>query len=154
MHEASAPPAPPIPSDDDAHLRALSICWYVVSGLSALCGCAMGAILIGFSTLFTKAIESVPVAPGQQPPPREFIDLFGWMYGGMGVLYLGLGLGSALLSFLTARWLAARRNRVFCFVSAAIACLSVPIGTALGVFTIIVLSRPSVQQAFDRNRRG
>ena len=36
----------------------------------------------------------------------------------------------------------------FCFVTAACACAFMPLGTALGVFSIIVLSRPAVKEAF------
>lgn len=56
----------------------------------------------------------------------------------------------AVCFFLSARWLAARRNWTFCFVVACIACLQVPLGTALGVFTILVLQRPSVKGIFGR----
>ena len=35
-------------------------------------------------------------------------------------------------------------------VIAALECLSVPLGTLLGVFTLVVLSRPSVRDSFDR----
>jgi hypothetical protein len=40
---------------------------------------------------------------------------------------------------------------VFCIVAACIACLQQPFGTILGVFSIIVLMRPSVKTAFQRN---
>jgi len=36
-------------------------------------------------------------------------------------------------------------------IVAGITCLSVPIGTVLGVFTLLVLSRPSVKQMFAHN---
>jgi hypothetical protein len=36
-----------------------------------------------------------------------------------------------------------------CFVVAAIECIFMPFGTVLGVFTIIVLSRPSVKALFQ-----
>jgi hypothetical protein len=39
-------------------------------------------------------------------------------------------------------------------VIAIITCLSVPLGTALGVFTLIVLARPSVKQLFERRTAG
>ena len=37
-------------------------------------------------------------------------------------------------------------------IVAGITCLSVPIGTVLGVFTLMVLSRPSVKQMFAQNQ--
>ena len=40
---------------------------------------------------------------------------------------------------------------MFCFVIACLACMQMPLGTILGVFTIIVLARPSVKEMFDRS---
>lgn len=34
-------------------------------------------------------------------------------------------------------------------VVAGVSCLSIPLGTALGVFTFIVLSRPSIVRLFE-----
>ncbi len=39
----------------------------------------------------------------------------------------------------------------FCFVMAILLCLNPPLGTILGVFTIVVLNRPSVKELFGRN---
>ena len=49
---------------------------------------------------------------------------------------------------LTGRWLAARRNWTFCFVVACLSCMNVPLGTILGVFTILVLQRPGMKGVF------
>jgi hypothetical protein len=49
------------------------------------------------------------------------------------------------------RFLARRKHHLFCLVVAGVECLFFPFGTVLGVFTIIVLMRPSVQQAFEAN---
>jgi hypothetical protein len=47
------------------------------------------------------------------------------------------------------RNLMGRRHHMFCLVVAGVmAAMCIPFGTALGVFTIIVLLRPSVKQAF------
>ena len=53
-----------------------------------------------------------------------------------------------------ARWHGQRRNRSFCFVVACLSCFNVPLGTILGIFTILVLNRPSVQAGFDRLTPG
>ncbi len=39
----------------------------------------------------------------------------------------------------------ARRHRTFSIVIASLSCMSFPFGTILGVFTLIVLVRPSVK---------
>lgn len=54
------------------------------------------------------------------------------------------------LTAYTGRCLSSRKHHTFCIVMAAISCLSFPIGTALGVFTIIVLQRPGVRQLFNQ----
>ena len=46
--------------------------------------------------------------------------------------------------------LSRRKRYIFCFVIAAICCAQFPFGTALGIFTIIVLSRQTVKELFGR----
>jgi hypothetical protein len=41
-----------------------------------------------------------------------------------------------------------RRHRMFILIVAGLNCLSVPLGTILGVFTFVVLGRDSVRKAF------
>ena len=55
---------------------------------------------------------------------------------------------SVTLIFLAGRFLAQRRHHTFCVTMAAVQCLFMPFGTILGVFTIVVLNRPSVKQLF------
>jgi hypothetical protein len=38
---------------------------------------------------------------------------------------------------------------MLCMITAGLSCLEMPYGTALGVMTFVVLSRPSVRQEFD-----
>jgi len=42
-----------------------------------------------------------------------------------------------------------KRNRGFSLIIGGLNCLQIPFGTALGVFTIIVLSRDSVRQMYS-----
>jgi len=56
-------------------------------------------------------------------------------------------LGSAL-NVVSGLLLLRRKYRVFSIVIAALDCLMIPLGTALGVFTIVVLSRESVAEAY------
>ncbi len=54
----------------------------------------------------------------------------------------------AALSYLTGRFLSRRQHHTFCVVISALNCMYMPLGTALGVFTILVLQRPSVRTLF------
>jgi hypothetical protein len=78
----------------------------------------------------------------------------------VGMVIVGVGSGFVLLGWLFAalvavagRKLAKRRGRTFCIVVAALCCIMVPLGTILGVFTLIVLTRPSVQALFASGDR-
>lgn len=87
---------------------------------------------------------------------KEFDDnarVFGMLIAGVGSAFALLGWIFAVLVAVAGRKLAKRRGRTFCMVIAALCCLMVPFGTILGVFTLVVLSRPSVQALFAAPQR-
>ena len=63
-------------------------------------------------------------------------------------LLLGLAMGVANL--FAGRWLRERRNWVGALVVSGINCLNVPLGTLLGVFTIVVLAADDGQALFEQ----
>lgn len=130
-------PAPP-PAD---HLRLLSILHYVWAAMGLL-----GTLLLGAYAVFVGAVLS-PDMIERTADPQEFRTAMGIMTSVFVILAL-VSLAFTVASFLAARWLAARRNRTFCIVVAAIDCLSIPFGTALGVFTILELSKEPVRRSF------
>ncbi|MDB6020061.1 MAG: hypothetical protein JWR19_4550 [Pedosphaera sp.] len=83
--------------------------------------------------------------PNAHPPPKEFLKIFIWFYIFMGTLFASAG----ALNLLSGLFLRQRRHRTFSIVVGALNCLQIPFGTALGVFTLIVLSRNSVRAAYD-----
>jgi hypothetical protein len=130
-------------SQDEEHLRLLRIFHYVYAGVTAVFALfpivhvAMGiAIVTG----------AMPASSGPGGPPPEFL---GWLFVGLGGIIILMGATIALASFFAGRMIGERRGRLFCMVLAGFNCLNMPFGTALGVFTLVVLSRPSVKQAFD-----
>ena len=56
----------------------------------------------------------------------------------------------AVLNFLSARAMTGRKNKVLSMVTAGVNCLGFPLGTALGVFTFVVLGRPSVSAMYEK----
>jgi len=129
---------------DSDHLRLLSIFHYVNAGLSALGGC-FPLIHVTVGTLILSGAGPFGELEGSGQAMPEFV----------GVFFIVIGLGISLLlwtwaalNFFAARYLAQRRRRTFCFVVSALNCLSMPLGTALGIFTIIVLERPTVRRLF------
>ncbi len=139
------PPTEPVPGhaapEDEQHLRLLSVFYYVLSGLGGL-GACVGIFYGVFGIVMTAAPEAIP-SGGSPPPPA-----LGWLLAGLGVFIVLVSAGFSLLHFLVGRFIARRAHRKFCLVVAGITCLSIPIGTVLGVFTMVVLGRPSVRARF------
>jgi len=79
------------------------------------------------------------------PPPAEIMMFFRWFI----MIFVVWFLIGAVGNLLSGLFLRARRHRTFSMVVAAINCLHIPIGTALGVFTFIVLGRQSVRKLYQ-----
>jgi hypothetical protein len=128
---------------DRSHLNTLSICHYVLAGLCFLFG-GFAVLYLGLGILF---LTDPPPQPNGPPGPEP--EFFGWIMIGFAIVmlafYWGLAIGLAV-----AGWCLRRRKwRPFCMVVAGLACLFQPLGTALGIFTFIVLLRPRVRAAFE-----
>jgi len=95
------------------------------------------------------AMETVYAEP-DDPDDRDerVFQGVGWFFIVLGSMFVLLGWTCAIFMMVTAGKLRRRESRLFCCVMAGIACVSVPLGTVLGVFTLIVLMRPSVQALF------
>ncbi|RYD32823.1 MAG: hypothetical protein EOP87_12160 [Verrucomicrobiaceae bacterium] len=148
MNPPALPPQPPSYQmmEDASHLRMLAIGFYVYAGLTAFF--SLFALLymgIGGAIMTGKMFPKGSTPPPGAPFPEQWM---GGFFFGFGLVFFLLIIGMAVLSFLTARWVLARRYPVFCMVIGALCCLNMPLGTILGVFTFIVLLRPSVQELF------
>lgn len=130
---------------DDAsasHLRLLSIFHYVFASLGLL---AIGFLLLHYYMMSTM-MDPAFFAKHDNPPPEGFFDIFLWMYAIFGAICV-IGM---TLNVLAGRFLAQRRHWMFCAVVAGLNCLNMPLGTVLGVFTLVVLTRDAVRSGFDR----
>ena len=78
----------------------------------------------------------------------EFPPAFGYFAIGAGSVMILLGWTTGALLIYSGRCLARRRQRMFSMIVAGISCLQFPFGTALGIFTLIVLQRPTVQALY------
>jgi hypothetical protein len=137
---------PPITTnEDEQHLKLLSIFHFVVGGLIALVSCIpIFHFMIGL--MFLVAPPPSRARAGQGPQPETFI-------GGMFVVIAGsiilAGWTVAACVWLAGWFLYQRKHPMFCLVAACLECMWMPFGTVLGVFTIIVLQRPSVKKLFE-----
>ncbi len=131
---------------DDEHLRILSICHYVYGGLQALFAC-IPLMWVFFGLMF------VLMAATEGGEERAEPAIFGVLIMAFGLCAVLIGWAFAACTLYAGRCLAQRKHYTFCFVIAVISCLSIPWGTILGVFTLIVLSRPSAKALFETGRR-
>lgn len=79
--------------------------------------------------------------------PKEMMAFFIVFYVAMGAFLAAI----AAANFMSGRFIKKRKNKTFSLVVSGFNCLQIPFGTVLGVFTIIVLMRPSVQSGYDAN---
>jgi hypothetical protein len=127
---------------DQEHLKLSAIFHFVFAGLAFV---GIGFLCVHWAMMHT--IFSNPEMWKSQPqsmPPKAFLDAFVWFY-----LFAGAVLLVALvLNMLSGFFLLQKRNRVFSLIIGGLNCLQIPFGTALGIFTILVLSRDSVRQLY------
>ncbi len=124
---------------DNEHLRLLTIFHYVFAGMSALFACfPIIHLMVGLG------IVVFGQRGGSNAPPA----FMGWIFVAFALVFISVGWTVAILVFFGGRNLAVRKRYTFCLVVACVECVFMPLGTILGVFTIIVLSRPTVKALF------
>jgi hypothetical protein len=130
---------------DEEHLKLLAIGYWVAGGMAALFS-FFGLFYVCVGAMVAVSFAKIPAAslqPNQRPP--AFMP---WIFVGIGLAIFLTAATFAAMRFWTAVCLRRRTSRTFCLVVAALSCLEFPYGTTLGVFTFIVLGRPSVIQLF------
>lgn len=142
------PPLPPDPvtQQDLGHLQLLSVFHYVVGAIGFLCAC-LPLIHVGLGVMMIVAPGTFSDG-GQHAPPPAFL---GYFFAGMGALFMLAGWAVAICTIISGWLISRRKKRLFSFVLACVLCLFTPLGTVLGIFTIIVLNRPSVQRLYERS---
>ena len=124
---------------DLEQLNLLSIFHLVLGILTSLASC----VFLIHVSIGIAAINGKLDTKGSPPPE------FGWLFLIMGSLAFLIGLSIGILSIIASKKLKARKSRIFCLVVAGIECLNTPLGTVLGIFTIILLMKEPVIQLFE-----
>ena len=126
--------------DPHRRLDLLATLHYVYGGL--LCVLGLGTLtLLGMGVFLNSDL----LATGAQEPPPDWLGAF---FGVIGVVAFVLVEGLGILNILSGRWMKRRRNRTGSIVVAAIDCLNMPLGIALGIFTIVSLSDDRVSDLY------
>jgi hypothetical protein len=136
---AVAPPVPPVPNlafqlaNYSGRIRALSIVWFIYGGLSLV----LGIIGLFFANAFFSGAfgpwANGPWMHGPWGPDMMFPFLlrFAWVFL---ILRSGLALAAGWGLMERAPW-----GRVVAIVAAILGLIKVPIGTALGIWTLVTL---------------
>ena len=96
-----------------------------------------GLVMLLSPTTFETEGEQIPA-------------FLGWIFVTFAGCFIITGWSIAALIITAGRFLAKRKRYQFCLVVAGLECILMPLGTALGVFTIIVLMRDSVKPLFSQ----
>jgi hypothetical protein len=132
-------------TNDNFHLKLLKIFHYVMAGLSCLLSSFfLIHAFIGWSVMHGSG--PFHETAKNAPPPGFGLMFFtvgvvavclGWLFGAT-IAYAGYSIGK-------------RKHYLFCLIVAGLMCaICNPIGTVLGVFTFVVLLRPSVKEMFQQ----
>lgn len=146
---SDAPPpiayqAQPMADPDVTHLNVLAICFWVWGALTAI----MSSFALIHLAMGIAIVTGNFNMQAQPPGSEKFI---GWMFVAIGGMVVTLGWLIGGLSIYAGFCLRRQRRWMLCMVVASLSCLSIPIGTTLGIFAIIVLSRPRVKAMFASN---
>ncbi|HET6397393.1 MAG TPA: hypothetical protein VFF91_11190 [Pseudoxanthomonas sp.] len=134
-------PLPPLPDEDAQareHLRVLSVLHYVLAALTGLM-----SLLPVFHLLL-----GLGLATGHLASEDPDATVVGWFFVGFAGLFIVGGLTLAGFIAWAGHCLARQRRHRLCLVVAAVECLLMPLGTVLGVFALIALTKPRVRALF------
>ncbi len=128
-------------TERENQLRLIEIFHYIVGGLAGLFALfpifhlVVGLMLVFAPEKFDGHEEAVPAA-------------LGWVFVAMAGVFIVMGMTLAFCILVAGRKIKKRKGYVFCLVIAGIECMFMPFGTALGVFTLVVLLKDDVKQLF------
>ncbi len=149
----SQPPPPPQPvqysttyhqptSPDLSHLKTLAICHWVWGGLTIL-GSSVFIIHIVMGIMMLSGAFG---GKGSQAPP----EIIGWAFIGIGSCLVIGGWALGIATICSGFYLNKQKKKFFSMVVAGINCALMPIGTVLGIFTFLVLSKPTMKEIYNQ----
>jgi hypothetical protein len=140
------PPLPVLSKQDEQHLDLLSIFFYVYAGLVGL-----STMMVAGVAILGLALIPASASHGSSPPPE--VALFGGafliIFGAVAILLAA----KTVVMILAGRALGRRSGYVISMVAACLAVITIPLGTALGIFALIMLTKPGVRERLGSDPR-
>jgi hypothetical protein len=130
-------------NDAEQYLLILSICHYIMGGLTSLIGLVFPGIYV-FMGFCIMVAPSSPKNGGGEAVAGLMVALIGLFF-----MLLGVAYGS---TFLIAGYsISKRKNYIFTLVAAGLACMWLqPFSIALGIFTFVVLLSDNGKELYGR----
>ena len=129
---------------DQEHLRVSQIAFYVLAGSSAL-GATFALPFLGIAAMVSYLTPESATSPSNAEALR-FVRI---LFPAVALAFLLVIWTISFLTYLAGRGIRDRRRWILGVIVAGFYCLQVPMGTAIGVAIIMVLSRPSVKALFE-----
>lgn len=126
-------------NQDDEYLRMLTTFHYVLSGVAGAFSLIPVAHLVAGWLMLAGAAAK---------PDQPFNLFLGWFIVSFASFWILCGFTFAICLAFAGKFLAQRRHYTFCLAMAGVACIFTPLGTLLGVFTLILLMRDGVKAQF------
>jgi hypothetical protein len=132
---------------NESNINLLSIFYYVFGGISLLISFVFLVYIVIIRLIMSSAFvkQSIEMQPDGHVVGTVF-SFVSIVFLFVFVLIVTIG----ILQIVAGTRLKQKRSRTFIIIMAAISLLSFPLGTALGVFTIIVLTKTSVIDMFRK----
>ncbi len=130
---------------NNEHIRLLSIFYFVFGGLSLFVSLILLVYMAVLGAIFTNPAvrDSIESSGTDMEVP---ITIVGSIFTGVIILVTAIGILQIIAGFKLRK----KTHRIFSLVMGIIALPSFPLGTALGVFTIVVLTRDSVIEMYNK----
>jgi succinate dehydrogenase/fumarate reductase cytochrome b subunit len=122
------------------HLSLLSILHYVYGAIICFFG-VVALLMMGLGAFVLQSGAAQEMDPAMPQWFGAFIASFG-----LGLFLVLMVWG--ILIILSGVWISKRRNRTASIIIAALCLLNFPLGTALGVFTLVALSDDEVKAEY------
>ncbi|QDV49934.1 hypothetical protein [Gimesia fumaroli] len=129
----------------EKQLKVVGVLFMAASGL-----CLLGLLFIPIHYMMMQSVMKIDFPhQGEVPNPREIFEqmrgTLPLMYGIMGGMLLIFG-GVMLATGIN---LYRKKHQTFCIVGSAMSCLCMPWGTALGIWSLLILFDKQVQPLFQ-----
>ena len=132
---------------DFEHLKLLVTFHYIVAAITAVFS-SFPLIHVFIGLIFMLNPHGFGTDSRQFFPAR----MFGMLFFVIGSLFVLFGWTLAALTIYAGRSIKRREKYTLCVVVACLNCMHMPIGTILGVCTLLVLFRDSVRQLFAESK--